>query len=465
MGKRTRRNGKLLMALMLSGAMVLSYGSSAFADDVQTKSKTTTYRTVMEVEDFGPQIKKVIVDLGKTVNKNTVDTDTFKVLAVRIPNSENTPIIGDDGVGYRKVTKAYISDKDGNAAAKGNYAALELEIGPDISFGLPLNLDLNFIRNEWIECKYTITQQKDIKSGSTTVSGLVADVFDGGTRGLLDEFTALQGTYDNITMHYASYVPAKDGAKHPLIIWLHGMGEGGTDGLLGIAGNKGVNFASKEIQSYFNGAYVLGPQCPTFWMDGKTSNASGNAASKYKNVSAFADGTSNYEKALMALIKDYVAKNPDIDTNRIYIGGDSNGGYMTMLMARDYTGYFAAAFPTCEALKDTLITDSDIQKLKELPMWFVAAKTDTTVPVLDYTVPTYNRLMKAGAKNVHLSLFDNVIDTTGLYKKADGTPYEYNGHWSWIYVFNNKPAETINGKNVTIMEWLSEQSLNKEAAE
>jgi predicted peptidase len=34
-----------------------------------------------------------------------------------------------------------------------------------------------------------------------------------------------------------------------------------------------------------------------------------------------ADGTSKYEEALMALIKDYVANNPDIDPNRIYIGG------------------------------------------------------------------------------------------------------------------------------------------------
>lgn len=105
-----------------------------------------------------------------------------------------------------------------------------------------------------------------------------------------------------------------------------------------------------------------------------------------------------------------------------------------MLLARDYTNYFAAAFPTCEALKDSLISDSDIQKLKDLPMWFTAAKTDTTVPPNDYVVPTYNRLVNTGAKNVHLSLFDNVVDTTGLYFN-NGKPYEYPGHWSWIYVY------------------------------
>jgi hypothetical protein len=49
---------------------------------------------------------------------------------------------------------------------------------------------------------------------------------------------------------------------------------------------------------------------------------------------------------------------------------------------------------------------------------------------------------------------------TGLYKNADGTPYEYYGHWSWIYVYNNIPTDTINGKGTTIMDWLATQSLN-----
>jgi predicted peptidase len=160
----------------------------------------------------------------------------------------------------------------------------------------------------------------------------------------------------------------------------------------------------------------------------------------------------------MSLIKDYVANHKDVDTSRIYIGGDSNGGYMTMLMARDYTNYFAAAFPTCEALKDTLITDTQINKLKDLPIWFIAAKTDPVVITSQYVEPTYQRLVDAGAKNVHLSLFDKVLDTSGLYTKADGTPYEYNGHWSWIYVYNNKPTDMINGKTTTIMEWLANQN-------
>jgi hypothetical protein len=77
------------------------------------------------------------------------------------------------------------------------------------------------------------------------------------------------------------------------------------------------------------------------------------------------------------------------------------------------------------------------------------------------TLPTYNRLVEAGAQDVQLTLFDDVHDTTGLYKNADGTPYQYSGHWSLIYVFNNEVKSTINGKTTTIMEWLATQTLNK----
>jgi predicted peptidase len=252
---------------------------------------------------------------------------------------------------------------------------------------------------------------------------LVVTTYAEDNKKLVDDFTTGKASYDNVTLSYASYTPAKDKKKHPLLIWLHGMGEGGTDATIPIAGNKAAAFATKKLQAYFDGAYVLVPQTPTFWMEGFTG---------------FGDGTSKHEKALMALIKEYVTTHQDIDTNRIYIGGDSNGGYMTMLMIRDYPEYFAAAFPTCEALKDTLLTEADIQKMKNIPIWFTAAKTDKTVPPAVYVLPTYDRLIKAGAPNVHLSLFENLQDTTGLYKKDDGTPYEYDGHWSWIYVYNNQ---------------------------
>ncbi|WP_419871477.1 prolyl oligopeptidase family serine peptidase [Candidatus Pristimantibacillus sp. PTI5] len=425
----------------LAVCTILTFSTGAIT--VEAKTKTGSYRTVTEIEDWGPAITKVIVDLGKPIPVESVTTDTFKVHVVRSDSRLEKPFLEE---GDRKVTKAYVADKNGKQAVKmGNYAVLEMEIGPTITLGSSMNFNLSTFLNDWIVSEYTITQKKDIVTPAGKVSGLVFDTFKGGVRELVDDFSTGKASFDGVTLTYADYTPAKDKKKNPLIIWLHGMGEGGTDPTIAIAGNKAVNFASPSIQSYFGGAYVLAPQTPTFWMDGYTG---------------FGDGTSKYEKALMNLIQAYVQKNKDIDPTRIYIGGDSNGGYMTMLMIRDYPKYFAAAFPTCEALKDTLISDEEIRSLSNLPIWFIAAKTDKTVPPTEYVVPTYDRLVKAGAKNVHLSLFDNVIDTSGLYKKADGTPFEYDGHWSWVYVYNNDVSEKINGKTTTLMEWLANQSLN-----
>jgi predicted peptidase len=403
---------------------------------IQLAVKIPSYCTVTEIFDWGPAVTKIIVNLGKTVIKGSVKTDTFKVHVVRTDPRPGVAIPSDVANGDRIVTKAYVSDKSGNAADSGNYIALEMKVAPDIGLSSPMNYDFNrFKNNSWIKCSYTITQQKDISSDTGKISGLVITSSLGDIKKLVDDFTT--GSYTanaNVILTYASYAPSKDNGKNPLIIWLDGTGEKGTDPTVAISSNKSCNFASSDIQSYFGGAYVLVPQCPTMWMEGLK------------------------EDALMALIKDYVSKNSDIDTNRIYIGGGSNGGYITMLLIRDHPDYFAAAMPTCEALPDKMITNTDIEKIKNIPIWFTAAKTDKTVPPDNYVVPTYKRLIKAGAKDVHFSFFDKVADTTGLYKKADGTPFEYDGHFSFFYVFNNQCTDKINGEKTTIMQWLAAQN-------
>jgi predicted peptidase len=432
-----KKNVRTFMLFIFAGAITFSFSVDVFAK--QAPTKPTSYRTVTEIHDWGASITKVIVDLGKPVNRNSVTKDTFTVHVARSDDRLATPLLEE---GYRTVTNAYVADKNGNPVVSGKYAVLEMEIGPTVSLGSALNYNGEF--NEWVDSDYTITQVQDIVTNSGTISGLVVDTYAGGTKEIVDDFSSGKATYDNVTLTYADFTPATDKEKNPLIIWLHGGGEGGTDTTIPLSANKAVNFATEEIQSYFDGAYVLVPQTPNKWMDGFTGKA---------------DGTSIYQEALMAFIKDYVAKNRDIDRNRIYIGGASNGGYMTMLMIRDYPGYFAAAFPVCEGLNDRLITNEDIQTMKDTPIWFVTAKNDTTLDPTINTLPTYDRLIEAEANNVQLSLFDDVHDTTGLYKNEDGTPYQYDGHFSWIYVFNNERTATINGKTTTIMEWMAVQSL------
>jgi predicted peptidase len=434
---------KQILFLVIVTAVIFSFGLSVSAQD-----KEGTYRTVIEVQDFGPVITKVIVELGHPVPKGAVTKDTFNVHVEKTDPRVPEGGWGAHVEGDRTVTNAYVSDKDGNQIdnGTGKYAVLEMEIGPNDLLGSTVNYDFASGHNDWVDYDYTITQVNDIiahpgKSGK--ISDLEIDTFAGETRVLVDDFTTGEATYGDITLSYADFKPVKDKGQNPLIIWLHGGGEGGVDPTIAIGANKAVAFASGEAQEIYGGAYVLAPQAPTYWMQGKTSPL---------------DGTSIYSDALMALIQDYVANNPDIDPNRIYIGGASNGGYMTMLMIRDYPGYFAAAFPVCEGLFDTRVTDEDIVKMIQTPIWFVHSKADKVLNPNFTSIPTYNRMMEAGANNVYLSLFEDVHDTSGLYTNADGQPHEYDGHWSWIYVFNNAPTATIDGVKTTIMGWMAAQS-------
>jgi predicted peptidase len=168
-----------------------------------------------------------------------------------------------------------------------------------------------------------------------------------------------------------------------------------------------------------------------------------------------------YNEALFALIQEYVSKNPNIDPKRIYVGGCSNGGYMSLKLIIEHPDYFAAGFISALAYHNEFISDAQIQKIKNVPMWFVHSKDDPTT-VADLTaVPLFNRLKAVGAKNVFFSLYDHVTDITGFY---GGENYRYNGHWSWIYShantartdFDGSPV-MLNGRPVTIMEWLAAQ--------
>ena len=444
--------GATALALLIGGAS----GSSA----AKLPEQLPSYRTVTEVFDWGPSVSKLIVNLGTSLTSDQVDKSTFKVYVRRVlaegamtPAEASRQSSGginlgsesksdSDLQGYRNVVNAYVSDADGNSVKRGNYVTIEMYVAPDDNLGAALNFDLNTYFNNWVKSEYTITLNKKLGS----LKNIVIDNCRGDIRPIVDKFSFSHKIFDEWASYaYASYEP-KDNLKHPLIIWLHGLGEGGTDSpSLPIMGNKADMFADESLQSHFDGAYVLVPQCRTFWMQGH---------------SGLADGTSVYKESLMSLIKAYVAEHPNIDTDRIYLGGDSNGGYMTMVLVRDYPKYFAAAFPTCEALRDDLISDADLRNIAQTPIWFTAAKTDLVVPPNEHVVPTVARLRAINA-DVHFSYFDDVHDMTGLYKKADGSAYEYPGHFSWIYVYNDQCEDIINGKSVKLMDWLAAQKLRR----
>lgn len=401
------------------------------------------YKLIIEGFDWGPHVQKIVLELGESTKE--INGGDYEVYVKRSSSLGEIPAAQSSG--KRQVVYAYLSDGNGNRLAEGSYATLVLAVSPVD----PLGSAIQYLRmgnrasNVWIDYAVTIVNQKD---------GRVWNQESGRIRPIVDEFK-LDGkfTHGNTTLSFAAFTPKNLTSKAPLIIWLHGGGEGGNDPTIALMGNKAFNYASPEIQTLFGqGAYVLVPQAPTFWMQAQEGMTRGQT-------------NDIYNEALFALIQDFVAKNPNVDSSRIYVGGCSNGGYMSLKLILEHPDYFAAGYISALAYNNEYITDAMVQKIKNVPMWFVHSKDDMTTKPDETVVPLFDRLRKSGAKNVHFSYYDNVYDITGFY---GGEDFRYNGHWSWIYShanvarmdFDGKPV-MLEGRPVTIMEWMAAQKKKK----
>ena len=413
------------------------------------------YRTITEVLDFGPYITTVLLETNTNLHRAAVDAALFEVEVTR--HIDLKQIVWPEYMGKQPhipvngkatITDAYISDADGSRRDEGSYIALRLKADPRDA--LTSILQFNGILNVIVPIELVI-RQKEIKQADGSIA---ITTYDENCGNKICYGELLQEGYhkdSEMPLRFVFYDPKNDGktGHFPLIIWLHGAGEGGNDPLVPAIANRVVNLLSPGIQSFFGeGAYLLCPQSPTMWMDDGTG--------EYTK-----DGRSRYTEPLERLIRDFVKTRDDIDKTRIYIGGDSNGGYMTLNMILRNPVRYAAAFPVCESYLDEWLDDNQINELAKVPIWFTAAKTDTVVPVRSHAQATYQRL-KAVTNDIHFTLWEKVEDRTGRYTDENGRPFEYHGHWSWVPMLNNEcrlefdgEPVRMDGREVTLLEWVS----------
>jgi len=323
-------------------SLVAAFFSSLYLASANPDSQPGTYKMVVEGFDWGPAVNKIILSLPDTTSK--VNAADFSVFVQRKLDGTNIP--AEQSSGKREVISAYISNETGDRIKTGRNITLVLSVGPS----LPIASPFQYIRvkgNVWVDYNLTIIQTKTQQIWNKSTGKIMP---------IIDEFDlSKKFNYQDKTMSYATYSPKNKKDKAPLIIWLHGGGEGGTDPTVPLLGNKAANYAGAEIQTIFDGAYVLVPQCPGAWMH----NAQGVGTQGKEN--------DVYNEGLMALIKNYVSANPGIDPTRIYVGGCSNGGYMALKLILLYPDYFAAGYISALAYRSQYITDADIQKSKTFP--------------------------------------------------------------------------------------------------
>jgi len=237
--------------------------------------------------------------------------------------------------------------------------------------------------------------------------------------GFLNRVVTVQGE----TYRYQVYVPADYDShkKWPVIVFLHGAGEHGDDGLLQT--DVGLGHAIREHAATFPFIVVM-PQCrkDKLWIQ--------------PDMQA---------QALAAL--DQSSKEFHADRNRVYLTGLSMGGYGTWDLAVKYPKRFAAYVVICGGVRGperlpqlhvSLVDDPKIadpyaetaRRMGKTPVWIFHGTDDPAVPV-DESRKMADALKAAGGR-------------------VQYTEYPGVGHESWLKAY----AEP------DLVPWLLKQKLN-----
>jgi predicted peptidase len=199
-------------------------------------------------------------------------------------------------------------------------------------------------------------------------------------------------------LRYLLYIPPNYGQDSdktwPLIFYLHGVGERGKK--LNLLKKHGIPKIVEDNEAF--PFIAVSPQCPddTFWFE-------------------------HYEK-LEALL-DHIIKTYVVDIDRIYLTGNSMGGYGTWGLAIEDPDRFTAIAPICGGG-----IPEEVCVLKDVPVWVFHGEKDDLVDLSE------------GQKMV------DALKACG--GKVKFTIYEGVGHDSWTRTYENPE----------LYEWFLKQS-------
>ena len=198
-----------------------------------------------------------------------------------------------------------------------------------------------------------------------------------------------------VSLEYFIYFPSNyndSNSNFPLVLFLHGAGERGDD--INMVERHGI---PKMINNGHEFPFItIAPQCPGYqWWPEPV-----------------------YVKALISLVEETI-NNYKVDIERIYATGLSMGGYGTLAIAKERPDLFSAIIPICGGTDTT-----EIQKLKNIPIWLFHGDSDEVVPVENSKL-IYD-LLEPINPNIKITIYNGV------------------NHNSWEITYNN----------VKIYEWL-----------
>lgn len=190
-----------------------------------------------------------------------------------------------------------------------------------------------------------------------------------------------------INLQYLLYLPENYHSteeKFPLVIFLHGSGERGSD-----LEKVKMHGPPKLVENGKDFPFILvAPQCP----EGKRWT---------------------YLLLELSILIDEIQTQYKVDTNRIYLTGLSMGGQGTWTLAMYQTKRFAAISPIC-GWSDTF----EVCKLKDLPIWVFHGAKDQVIPI-EHSQQMVDAIKKCGSEKIIFTVYPDA------------------NHDSWTETYNN----------------------------
>ncbi len=195
-------------------------------------------------------------------------------------------------------------------------------------------------------------------------------------------------------LNYLLYLPPDYDSQDewPLILFLHGRGERGSD--LEAVAQEGL---PKRIAAGDQFPFiVVAPQCPitSYWTE--------------------------EVEALNALLDSVIAQHK-VDSTRVYLTGLSMGGRGTWHLATRYPERFAAIAPICGGGGNIWMAH---ERLASMPTWIFHGDADPVVPVIE-SQRMAEWQQEAGNTNVRLTIYPGVDHDSWTRAYNDSELYEW----------------------------------------
>lgn len=252
----------------------------------------------------------------------------------------------------------------------------------------------------------------------------------------------LFGNYKEGDVVYRLYEP-KANTPRPLILFLHGGGECGTDNLLQLTGTLGAI----KLAERFPDMFVLAPQAPDYGMSMQEMFEKIKAHGDPFRVSIGADtnigiGDRGWNRDYVGRVCDLIRKliaEGKVDAERVYAIGMSMGGAGVITTVSVAPDLFAAAVPICPSMNG----DSYplLANWPSVPVYIASAYIDHQAGRHAYILRACSKLWSEGQTDVNFTLFTpEELEKYGIVASPNLTESQIRGanHHSWVLVLHNE---------------------------